>query len=85
MAIQVGPYAKALDITTSDTVNLRTYLTEQRFPDAIYVGGAGVVVAVWEDNTTTAFTCIAGQTLPIKVKRINATSTTATLLRALYY
>jgi hypothetical protein len=85
MTVQTGPYAKALDVTPSDTVNIRYFLTDQRYSDALYIGGAGVVVAVWEDLSTTAFTCVAGQILPIKVKRVNATSTTATLIRALYY
>ena len=71
-------YNTALTITKSDTVNL------DRLTDAVYVGGAGVVVAVFQNDSTAAFTCIAGQILPIRVKRINSTSTTATLMLALY-
>jgi hypothetical protein len=73
------PYNKAAAITTSDATNLPGGLTE-----AVYVGGAGVVVAVFEDGTTANFTAVAGAILPLRVKRINATSTTATLLVALY-
>jgi hypothetical protein len=90
MTIQTGYYAKGLDITPSDTINIRTVLTGGStlgavYPDAIYVGGAGTVTVVWQDDTTTAFTCVAGQILPVKVKRVNNTGTAATLLRALYY
>lgn len=86
MTVQTGPYAKAYDITPSDTVNLRPFLTTAViFTDAIYVGGAGTVTVVWQDDTTTQFTCVAGQILPVKVKRVNATGTAATLLRALFY
>jgi hypothetical protein len=66
-------------IATSDTVDL-----PDGESDAIYVGGAGVVVAVRKDGTTVNFTAVAGGILPIKAKRVNATSTTATLLVALY-
>lgn len=72
-------FNKAHAITTSDTVDIPQGLT-----DAVYVGGAGVVVAVLPDGSTANFTAVAGSTLPIKVKRINTTSTTATLLVALY-
>lgn len=72
------PFNQAKAITPSDTVDLVEGTTE-----AVYVGGAGVVVAVFEDGSTANFTAVAGGLLPIKVKRINATSTTATLLVAL--
>jgi hypothetical protein len=73
-------YRIAKDISKSDTVN---------FPDgpcnAIYVGGAGIVVAIMADgNNAVSFTCVAGQILPIRAKRVNSTTTTATLMVALY-
>jgi hypothetical protein len=78
--IRLGPiYNDARAITTSDTVNLPGNLT-----DAIWVGGAGIVVAVFPNDNTVNFTCVAGSVLPIRVKRVNATTTTATLLVALY-
>lgn len=52
--------------------------------DAVYVGGAGVVAAVFNDDSVVNFTCVAGQILPIRAKRVNAINTTATLLVALY-
>lgn len=72
-------YNKSHAITTSDTVDIPQGLT-----DAVYVGGAGVVVAVFQDGSTLSFTTVAGSVLPLRVKRINATGTTATLLNALY-
>ena len=52
---------------------------------AVYVGGAGNIVAVdWLGNTTTFVGVLAGTVLPIRVRRVNATSTTATNLVALY-
>lgn len=75
------PYNKAVAITKSDTDN---------FPavdgpcEAIHVGGAGVVVVVFENDSTASFTCVAGQVLEVRAKRVNSSSTTATLMVALY-
>lgn len=66
-------------ITTSDTVDFAEGLT-----GAVWVGGAGNVVAVMQNNITGTFTGVtAGAVLPIAARRINATSTTATNLVAL--
>ena len=65
-------------ITTSDTVDLPSVT------QAVWVGGAGNVVAVMQNGQTGTFTGVtAGTVLPIAAKRINATSTTATNLVAL--
>lgn len=77
-------YDKAVTITKSDTVNIDTSTTGAVPCDAIYVGGAGVVVVVFPDSSTGSFTCIAGQVLPVRAIRVNSTNTTATLLLALY-
>jgi hypothetical protein len=76
-------YNLARAITKSDTVDIVQPGT-QKVTDAVYVGGAGVVVAVFPDDSTVSFTAVAGQILPIGVKRVNSTSTTATLMVALY-
>ena len=52
--------------------------------DAIFVGGAGVVVAVFENGSIAPFTVLAGAVLPLKCIRVNSTDTTATLMNALY-
>jgi hypothetical protein len=59
-------------ITPSDSVDI----TDRH--DAIYVGGAGNLVAVLPNGQTVTFAVIAGQVLPIRVRRVNATLTTAT-------
>lgn len=67
-------------VTPSDTVNLA-----RGVPRGIYVGGAGNLVAVDSDGTAVTFTgVLAGSILPIRPIRINATSTTATAIVALY-
>ncbi len=83
-------YNKAVAVTTSNTVNYdgSTYAanaaTKALPADALFVGGAGVVVAVFESGATAAFTVAAGTLLPLKTIRVNATSTTASLINALY-
>jgi hypothetical protein len=69
----------AVAITKHDTTN---------FPNgecsAIWVGGAGIVAAVFRDDSVVQFTCVAGTVLPLQCKRVNSTNTTATLMVALY-
>jgi hypothetical protein len=77
------PANRAVAITKSDTVNIVDPAREP-LPEAIYVGGAGIVVAVFPDNTTAEFTAVAGEILPIQIKRVNSTTTTATLMVALF-
>ena len=73
------PAATFLAITPSNSTDLDD-LTK-----AVYVGGAGNIVAVdWLGNTCTFTGVLAGTVLPIRVRRINSTSTTATALVALY-
>jgi hypothetical protein len=72
-------YNKAAAITISDTVNIPTGPT-----DALLVGSTGVVQAVFENDVVVALTVTGPIVLPVKVKRVNATSTTATGLAALY-
>jgi hypothetical protein len=77
--LAIPQYNKGVSVTKSDTVDEPNGMF-----DAIYVGGAGVVVVVFQDGSTASFTCVAGQILPIRAKRINNTNTTATLMIALY-
>jgi hypothetical protein len=71
-------YDKFLPITPSDTVSID-------FPhDAIYVGVTGDIAAVTPDNVAIVFKgALAGSILPLRLKRVNATNTTATNLIAL--
>lgn len=94
--VDIG-YSQYVPITKSDTVNFtgpNTLGQSQNATavvnpgaalcDAIYVGGAGIVVAVTVDGIAVSFTCVAGQILLIKAIRVNSTTTTATLMVALY-
>lgn len=66
-------------ITKSDTVNL-SGLTR-----AIYVGGTGNITAVMANGDVVLFSAIpVGAILPIRCTRVNSTSTSATLMVALY-
>ena len=78
-------------VTPSDTVNFIGPADAAKGPGGdvlsvgVWVGVAGVVVAVRDDDTTITFTsAIAGVVLPIKCKRINSASTTATDMVALF-
>jgi len=90
MAQTSGTYNRSVVITKSDTVNFdgSTYsasASTKAIPaDAIFVGGAGVVVAIFEDGSLSPFTVLAGTVLPLKSIRVNSTNTTATLMNALY-
>jgi len=83
-------YSRAAAITKSDTVNYdgttysATAATRALPADAIYVGGAGIVVAIFPDGSSQQFTAVAGEILPIQTIRVNSTTTTATLMVALY-
>jgi hypothetical protein len=78
-----GSYTYGVAITKSDANNF-AQVSDRFTCDAIYVGGAGVVVVVFPDGSTQQFTCIAGQILPVAAVRVNSTNTTATLMIALY-
>lgn len=53
--------------------------------DWLHVGGAGVVAVVPAGASAAVnMTCVAGQRLDVRAKRINATNTTATLIVAMY-
>jgi hypothetical protein len=90
--LQTQPYNKAVLVTKSDTINQDGSLdstlvgtVNRAIPwEALYVGGAGIVVIVLEDHTTQQFTAVAGQILPIKGIRVNSGTTSATLMEALY-
>ena len=76
-------YSQARAVTKDDAANFDVNLNNG-LCDALYVGGAGIVVAVFQDGSTANFTCVAGQVLPVRLKRVNSTNTTATLMVALY-
>lgn len=70
-------------ITTSDTVDI-VHPAGRAVTEAIMVGAAGTVTLVFQSGLTVQVTAVAGQILPVAVKRVNATGTAATGLVALY-
>ncbi len=78
------PYNKSVDITKSDTVDIYPFLASGRLTDAVYVGGAGIVVGIDQSGNANNYTAVAGEILPIAVRRVNSGTTTATLMVALY-
>lgn len=87
-ALTLSTFSRWVDITKSDTANfdgsVSTTGAQVKPADAIYVGGAGIVVAVSQDGKTGQFTAVAGEILPLRAIRVNSTTTTATLMMALY-
>ena len=77
--VETSGYNRAVVITKSDTVNF-----EFGTCDALYVGGAGIVIGVFDDNSTVNLTAVAGAILPFRFKRVNSTTTSATLMAACY-
>jgi len=74
-----SPASRFFAITPSDTVDFAVTTR------AIYVGGAGDVVVVDSAGNTCTFVAVpVGSILPIRAKRVNSTSTTATYLVGMY-
>lgn len=70
-----APADHAFAITPDDGTDL-SYVTR-----ALYVGSAGAVTVVMAEGTTITFSGLfAGQVLPVRVRRVLATGTTATAL-----
>lgn len=71
-------YTDAFTITPHNTNEL------VKSTNAIYVGGAGTISVVMANknnsNSAVSFTAVAGATIPIRVKKVNVTGTTATNL-----
>lgn len=73
---------KATAVTPSDSTDLTAYAR------SLYVGGAGNVAVIMADQSgDTAVTFVgvaAGTVLPVQVRRVMSTNTTATNILALY-
>lgn len=78
-ALLTIPSASAAAVTPHDSTNFAGGVCR-----GLYVGGAGNLVAI-VNGTAITFTGVpAGTVLPIRATRVNATSTTATAIVALY-
>lgn len=74
-----SPAERAFAITGNDSTDLTVY------PRAIYVGGAGNVKVITLGGDTVTFSgVLAGTVLPVRVKRVFSTDTTATNLIGIY-
>ena len=68
-------------VTPSDTTDLPDGLT-----NALWIGSGGDVAAVMQNGQVQVFAAVpAGAWMPLTVKRINASGTTATGIIALYF
>jgi hypothetical protein len=69
------PASDAVAVTPSDTEDLAVYAR------SLFIGGDGDINVDMVDGTTVLFTAVkAGSVIPIRVKRVRATSTTATAI-----
>lgn len=80
LAVDASSAIMAEVVTKSDTVNFTNGLCR-----ALYVGGAGDVAIVFQDDSVVTFSSVpAGTQLMVRAKRINSTNTTATLMVAMF-
>lgn len=80
MSSYTDPSRFAIAITTSDSADIQG----GQITRGIYVGTSGNIAAVIGGNTVVFSNAVAGSVLPIRCSRINATSTTASNLVALF-
>ena len=74
-----APAVGAAAVTPNDSVDL------PRFPArSLYIGGTGNLVVDTAEGQTVTFTAVPAGVFPVSVRRVRATSTTATNIVALY-
>lgn len=74
-----SPAEYAAAVTPSDSIDLT------KVPRALYVGGSGNLNVDMPDGSTVQFNgVLGGSILPVRVKRVRSTNTTATYIVALY-
>lgn len=79
-AENTAPAESCVAVTANDSTDLSGGLTR-----ALYIGGGGAVSIDDAAGNTVLFSGLnAGTVLPIRVKRVRATNTTATNIVALY-
>ena len=75
-----------LPIVPDDATNLPQFTTRNLLTSAVYVGVLGDVVTVDQNNATVTWKAVpAGTFLPVAVKRVNGSGTTAQFLVACYW
>lgn len=85
LPVTIGPFNKALVVVPDNALDFAPFADSPGMPTLrLFVGGAGVVAAVFPNGSVVNFTCVAGQQLDLALRRVNLTNTTATLMVALY-
>lgn len=77
-------FKKWVDVTPSNTVSFVNQGTGRLLADALFVSVGGTVSFVLEDDTVVQVTAAAGTYIFAPCKRVNATGTAATGIKALY-
>lgn len=72
------PAFRAASVTPSDSADLDTHAR------ALYVGGTGDVRVTTAGGDTVTFAAVPVGLLPVRVRRVHSTSTTATSIVALW-
>lgn len=83
MVDETRPAQTFIAVSKSDTVDA-TRLDNGEYPRALYVGVSGDVAVVAMDGRVVTFKAVPVGVLPVRFKRINSGSTTATDMVALY-
>lgn len=79
-----GAYYSQCEVVTPHDTNAQGSLATKNC-DAIYVGGTGHLTVIMEVGGSCLISSIpAGTTIPIRVSRVMATGTTATLIVAMW-
>ena len=73
-----SPYVGGETVTPSDTVSLT------KVSRALYVGTTGNISVLMMDGSSLVLTSVPVGILPIRVERVNSTSTTASNITALF-
>lgn len=83
MSEMTRPGASTVAVTASDSTDI--VKQGERWPRALWVGGAGNVAIVTPDGVVNTLAGVpAGTLLPIQTRRVNSTNTTATSMVAIY-
>jgi len=81
----LDPAQGGFAVTKSDSTLFDNNGTNQPAPRAIYVGGAGDLAVEFVDGTQVVFASVgAGTLLPINVRKVLSTGTTATSIVGVY-
>lgn len=75
--LESGPATKAVAVTPHDSNNIDPCV-------ALYIGAAGTLKVTCFDGTDCTFAAVSAGVLPLRVKRVWSTGTSATSIVALY-